>query len=91
MLEVVGKAGSGKTSLYLWTVDLLQRRVLGKIYSVVDYSIDPAMVVETSSARLVQSLLSLMLERDVGNIDIIKQIATTAANTSNATNLSKRN
>ncbi|KAL8823618.1 MAG: hypothetical protein Q9191_005696 [Dirinaria sp. TL-2023a] len=74
-LEVIGRPGCGKTSLFFWTLDTLQRRVLGKVYTALAYSIDPATAVETSPARLVRCLLSQILERNVGDTNMIKPIA----------------
>ena len=73
-LEISGRPGSGKTSLFHWTIDILRRRVLGKVYITLAYSVDPATVVETTATRLLQSLLTKVINRNPGIVDKLQSL-----------------
>ncbi|KAL8786241.1 MAG: hypothetical protein Q9195_008297 [Heterodermia aff. obscurata] len=75
-LEVTGKPGCGKTSLFLWSVDFLKRRVLGRTYTTIAFSIDPAVEIENASIQVVQRLLLQILDQGVGNLELMRRLST---------------
>jgi hypothetical protein len=86
LLVVSADAGAGKSYLYGWILERLQRRVGIKEWSAVHASIDTQTRAQSTQSALVKTLLLQLLEQNVGNVELFRALANVtelSANTAN--------
>lgn len=86
VLVVSADAGAGKSFLYGWILERLQRRVGLREWSAVHASIDTQTRTQSTQTALVKTLLLQLLEQNVGNVELFRALANVtelSANTAN--------
>lgn len=85
-MVISADAGAGKSYLYGWILERLQRRVGTKEWAAVHASIDTQTRAQSTQAALVKTLLLQLLEQNVGNVELFRCLANVtelSANTAN--------
>lgn len=62
---VEGPMGFGKSVLYTWTLETLQRPIGAQTYNVISYSADPLFPTEATICSLIKSLLLQVLDQNI--------------------------
>lgn len=75
VLTISAEAGSGKSYLFGWILERLQRRVGHKDYQVVSAVVDSQVPAQATQIALVKSLLLQLLEQNVGNVTLFRCLA----------------
>lgn len=75
VLTISAEAGSGKSYLFGWILERLQRRVGHKDYQVVSAVVDSQVPDQATQIALVKSLLLQLLEQNVGNVTLFRCLA----------------
>ncbi|KAF2998709.1 hypothetical protein E8E14_005930 [Neopestalotiopsis sp. 37M] len=75
VLVISAEAGAGKSFLYGWILERLQRRVGLKEWSPVHASIDTQTRAQATQTALVKTLLLQLLEQNVGNVELFRALA----------------
>lgn len=65
---VAGKPGSGKSTLFAWVVERLQRAEGSNLSNVISFAIDSDMKSQTSVVAVTKGLLLQLLDINIGNI-----------------------
>jgi tetratricopeptide (TPR) repeat protein len=74
ILLVEGKVGSGKTVLANWTLDRLQRSICRMQVSTFNFSFNPSIDAQATTAAMLKTLLYQLMGTIIGNIEVYKAV-----------------
>ncbi|KAK7743825.1 hypothetical protein SLS53_003844 [Cytospora paraplurivora] len=86
VFAITAEAGAGKTFLFDWIVERLQRRAGLHEYQAISASVDSQVPAQATQIALVKALLLQLLEQNVGNVTLFRHLANVTeldANTDN--------
>lgn len=75
VLTITAEAGAGKSYLFGWILERLQRRVGHHEYQAVQATVDCQVPAQATQIALVKSLLLQLLEQNVGNVTLFSCLA----------------
>ncbi|KAF3764981.1 hypothetical protein M406DRAFT_292243 [Cryphonectria parasitica EP155] len=75
VLTITAEAGAGKSYLFGWILERLQRRVGHYDYQAIQASVDSQVPAQATQIALVKSLLLQLLEQNVGNTTLFRCLA----------------
>ncbi|PSR87263.1 hypothetical protein BD289DRAFT_241997 [Coniella lustricola] len=75
VLTISAEAGAGKSYLFGWILERLQRRVGHYDYQAIQASVDSQVPAQATQIALVKSLLLQLLEQNVGNTTLFRCLA----------------
>lgn len=75
VLTITAEAGAGKSYLFGWILERLQRRVGHHEYQAIQATVDSQVPAQATQIDLVKSLLLQLLEQNVGNVTLFRCLA----------------
>lgn len=75
VLTITAEAGAGKSFLFGWILERLQRPVAHREYQVIQATVDSQVPSQATQIALVKSLLLQLLEQNVGNVNLFRCLA----------------
>ncbi|KAK7538080.1 uncharacterized protein J3D65DRAFT_602122 [Phyllosticta citribraziliensis] len=75
ILTITGESGSGKSVLFGWILERLQRPIGRKTYQAVHAEVDGQIPAQATQIALVKTLLLQLLEQNVGNVALYRCLA----------------
>lgn len=75
VLTITAEAGAGKSYLFGWILERLQRRVGHHEYQAIQATVDSQVPAQATQIALVKSLLLQLLEQNVGNVTLFRCLA----------------
>ncbi|KAK8192024.1 uncharacterized protein BKA78DRAFT_250650 [Phyllosticta capitalensis] len=75
ILTITGESGSGKSVLFGWILERLQRPIGRKTYQAVHATVDDQIPAQATQIALVKTLLLQLLEQNVGNVALYRCLA----------------
>lgn len=75
VFTITAEAGAGKSFLFDWILERLQRRVAHHEYQAISASVDSQVPAQATQIALVKTLLLQLLEQNVGNVALFRCLA----------------